>query len=229
MRNSIVIFVVLIGLAACTPTANSPMISPAHTSTSSPIKTITTTNEPIPTSTPTSTPGPASVQDMSMTKGEIVDFMVGYIVKNEIEAMIDIIEKENIPLIEEPPAQFIVVFSPISASTGEDHSRLMNALETKNAEQVWIYTDGALVSQTDTQAAIRDYQQFIGSAPRNPSIFMWGYNEFGIVSIADDGQSAEVYLAASCGSACGHGLVLVLARNKDGQWEIEDMKPIWGS
>ena len=229
MRNSNLIFVVFIGLVACVPTANSPMISPTYTNTSSPAQTITATNAQVATSTLTPVPTSAPTQDFLVIKSKVVDFMVDYIVENEIVAMIDIIGKENIPGIEKPPAQFIVIFSPIPQSIGEDYSKLMNALDTKNAEQVWIYKDGELVLQTDTQAAIRDYQEFIESAPQNPGIFMWGYNEFGILSISDDGQGAEVYLVASCGSTCGHGLVLVLVRNKDNQWEIIDVKPIWGS
>jgi len=133
--------------------------------------------------------------------------MVDYIVKNEIEAMIDIIYKEEIPLIEEPPARFIIIFSPISQPIDEDYSKLMNALETDNVEFVWVYENDELVLQTDTQAVIRDYQEFIKSAPQMPSIFTWGYNEFGIVAISDDGQKAEVYLASSCGSLCGHGIL----------------------
>lgn len=229
MRNAILVFIMLIGLVACKPIANSSMLSPVPTSTSSPTQTIIATKDPTstPTISPTSTFAPT--QDLSITKDEIVGFMVDYIVKNEIEAMIDIINKGGIPSIEKPPAQFIIILSPISQRIGEDYSKLVDALDTKNAEQVWTYENGKLASQTDRQTAIRDYQALIKNAPRMPSIFMWGNNEFGIVSISNDGQGATVYLATSCGSACGHGLVMVLVKNKDNQWEIKDIKPLWGS
>ncbi len=190
---------------------------------------------PIPTATsPSSTQAitataSETVPDPSGAKNEIVEFMLDYIVKNEIEAMIDIFNTEDVPGIEEPPATFIIIFSPVSQSPGSDDSDLMNALDTKNAEQVWVYENGSLTEPPDKQAAIQEYQDFMHNAPDFPSIFMWGYNEFGILSISDDGQQAEVYLSSSCGSLCGHGVVFTLARNGSQQWEIKGTKLIWVS
>jgi hypothetical protein len=188
MRNIILVFIVLAGLVACTPVAVSPTPSPVSTSTVSPTKTATATKEKIPTPTLTSTSTPIPTRELSITEVEIVDFMVDYVVKNEIEAMIDIIDKEDIPLIENPPSQFIIILSPILQPIGEDHSQLMNALDTENAERVWIYENGGLRTPASKQAAIQEYQEFIQNSPEFPSIFMWGYNEFGIVSISQDEQ-----------------------------------------
>ena len=229
MRNIIVVFIVLIGSVACTSTANSPTLSPASMNTSSPTEKTTATKQQIPTPTLPPTSPSVSAQDLAIIKGEIVDFMVDYVVTNEIEAMIDIINNEDIPLIENPPAQFIIILSPISQPIGGDYSKLMNALDTINAEQVWIYEDGDLLTPTGKQTAIQEYQEFIQNASEFASIFMWGYNEFGVVRISDDGQEAEVYLAASCGSLCGHGVVLLLVKNSENLWEIKDFIPIWGS
>ena len=113
MRNLNLIFVVFIGLAACVPTDKSPKMSPTNTYTSSPAQTITATIQQVATVTLTPVPTSAPTQDLSIIKSEIVDFMLDYIVENEIVAMIDIISRENIPGIEKPPAQFIVIFSPI--------------------------------------------------------------------------------------------------------------------
>ncbi len=169
-------------------------------------------------------------QARSSAKDEIVDFMVDYIVKNEIEAMIAFVKNTRPSPVEKPPAQFIIVFSPIPGPVGGDSSQWMNALDTKNAEKVWIYEDGTLSSPADAQAAIANYRtEYIQNAPSYPGIFMWGYDEFGIVSIADDGRSAQVYLADSCGSVCGHGILFTLGKNANGRWEIQDEESIWGS
>ena len=229
MRNIVLAFFIFLSLTSCVSNTNLPTMVPKSTSTPSPTKLVISTNVPtlMPTLTPITTP--AQAQYSPVTHDEIVDFMVSYIVENEIEAMIDIINSEDIPLIDKPPAQFIVISSPISQTIENDYSNLMNALETRNAEKVWIYQDSELTLQADAQKAIQDYQEFIRSAPKNPSIFMWGYNEFGIVSIADDGKKAKVYLAATCGSLCGHGLLMFLEKNGDDQWELIDILSIWGS
>jgi len=160
---------------------------------------------------------------------ELVDFMVDYVVKNEIEAMIDIIAKEDIPMVEEAPTRFIIVASPILQPIGEDYSNWMNALDTDNAEQVWIYEAGKLIVQADKQRAISDYRDLMNSAPMMPGIFTYGYNEFGIISLSDDGQQAEVYLVAICGSVCAHGIILMMERSPDSPWEVRDIKGLWGS
>lgn len=229
MRKTLLFSLVMIGLVACTPGTNSPTPSPMYTNTLSPTNTLSETKEYQPSPTVPATATSTTVKNLTTTKNEIVDFMIAYIVENEIEEMIDIIDKENVPLIDKPPDHFIVILSPISQPIDEDYSKLQDALDTKNAEKVWIYKNGELVSQTDGQTAIQDYQAFIKNAPQYPSIFMWGYNEFGIVSISDDGKEAKVYLASTCGSLCGHGIILFLEKNKDNKWQLKDMTPLWQS
>jgi hypothetical protein len=160
----------------------------------------------------------------------IVEFMVEYIVKNNIEATIDIIATQKPPLIDKPPAQFIIVYSPISAPIDGDYSKLVNALETKHAKRVWIYEKGNLTTPVDMQKAIEDYyHNHIQNAPQNPPIFTWSYDEFGIFSISEDVQSAEVYLVDTCGTLCGSGIVLKLAVGDDGTWYLKDIVALWGS
>jgi hypothetical protein len=220
-----ILLVALIGvlLGSCTPGTNSPVIPSTYTNTLQPAETDTPTLAPSPTSTLVLT------QVSSMGEDEIVGFMVDYIVKNEIEATLEIIKTEKPPMIK-PPAQFIIIYSPISENFNGDFSGQVNPLDAKNAKKVWIYENGNLTSPADSQSAIKDYvQNFIENAPSVPGIFQWGYDEFGIVSISNNGQSAEVYLTDSCGSVCGQGDRLFLEKNKDGLWELKDTKLIWGS
>ena len=61
----------------------------------------------------------------------------------------------------------------------------------------------------------------------NATIKSWGYYEFGILSVKDAGQTAEVYVGVACGPLCGHGTLCTLQRNAAGQWEITDSTGLW--
>jgi len=160
----------------------------------------------------------------------LAEFMQNYIVENEIEPMIDIIETEDLPGINAPPDAFLIVWSPIRPEKIEsrDLEDVMAWLDTSQALQAWLYKDGRLIEQDDAQTAVAEYRQkYIDPAPSFPSIFMWGSYEFGIISRSD--QEARVYLSASCGSLCGQGIVFTLQRTSEGQWEIIDQEAIWVS
>ena len=60
-------------------------------------------------------------------------------------------------------------------------------------------------------------------------IWAWGYYEFGVVAMADDKQSAKVYVGASCGPLCGHGFYYTLQRSPSGKWWITDAEHLWQS
>jgi hypothetical protein len=156
---------------------------------------------------------------------EIVTFMIEYITENEIEPMIDIIAEEDIPLIDTPPDEFIIIWLPPSATRGEDP---WHWLDDEQPNGVWLYSDGD-VSEREA-GAIEEYrQEYIEPDDGWASIFQWGYYEFGLLSISENEQDAEVYLSATCGSLCGHGVVLTLQRSSGGVWEIVNTEVLWVS
>ena len=141
--------------------------------------------------------------------------------------MIDIIETEDIPLIESPPEAFIIIWEP---ATRDETQAPWNWLDRENPNRVWLYRKGQITVEEDGRAAIQSYQQeYIENRPEMPSIFTWGYYEFGIVSLSEDGKRAEVLYTAWCGYACGHGILFTLARDNTGDWAIIGMMPLGGS
>jgi hypothetical protein len=164
------------------------------------------------------------------TPGEeetLVAFMRDEIVKNEIEGMIDYIKTQSIPGIETPPEAFLIVWRPVIPAEGQGQED-MPSLDTSRVSRVWLYKGGRLTVQEDGQKAVDDYQhKVIDPAPSDPSIFMWGYYEFGILSRSE--KEARIYLSASCGSLCGHGLIYTLQRAGSGEWKITDQKELWMS
>jgi hypothetical protein len=93
---------------------------------------------------------------------------------------------------------------------------------------VWWYTDGQLTETEDKLKSIEEYRQRYMQDAKS-DIWAWGYYEFGIVSIADDLQSAKVYVGASCGPLCGHGMYYTLQRSPSGKWWITDSQNLWVS
>ncbi len=178
-------------------------------------------NKFIPTPSPTPDPRTKTEESLSV-------FMQNYIIDNEIVPMLDIFKTENIPGLDAPPEAQIIVWSPIIADY--QTSDPFNWLDTPNAYKVWKYGDKGLVVQEDEQGAIADYQhKYMNNNPSIPSIFTWGYYEYGIVSITEDLKSSKVYLSASCGSACGHGILFTLKLNDKAEWEISELQAMWGS
>jgi hypothetical protein len=178
------------------------------------------------TSSPTSTPAPVPTPENQLEES-LVAFMLDYVAENEIEAMIDFIETEGLPLIESPPEAFIIVWSSTFEEQGDYP---WEWLDTERPNRVWLYNDGDQKIQEDKRRAIENYQQkYIETSPASPSIFQWGYYEFGILSISEEQQEAEVYLHATCGSLCGHGILFTLKLNSDGMWEIVDQEGLWVS
>jgi hypothetical protein len=65
----------------------------------------------------------------------------------------------------------------------------------------------------------------------NPAsdIFAWGSYDFGIVKLSSDFLSADVYIGASCGPLCGHGVMYKIQRSPSGEWWIYDSMHLWQS
>ena len=86
-----------------------------------------------------------------------------------------------------------------------------------NIEQpikVWIYEGDQLTEAADPGEAIEQYQQDHMTAA------IYGLYDLGILSVAEDGQQAEVYVGFDCGFDChGHAYYYFLERNEMGQWE----------
>ncbi len=163
--------------------------------------------------------------EQSFLEESVVTFMLNYIMENEILATIELIKQINDPIINHPPEAFIIIWSSLNESRSEDP---YTWLDTQNPKLVWIYKNGSLSLQENKRKEIENYlNQYIKSSSRYPGIFTWGYNEFGILSITFD--KAEVYLAATCGSSCGHGVVFTLSKGENYNWKIDDVKVMWGS
>lgn len=167
------------------------------------------------------TPVPAPV-DKAQAEKEIVDFLVDFIVKEEIVGTVDYIR--NTGWGSEPPAANLIVWAPAL----EPKEGSFAFLQSDQPTQVWWYADGQLTEKDDQLKSIEDYKQRYMQDAKS-DIFAWGYYEFGIVSLADDMASAKVYVGASCGPLCGHGFYYTLQRSPSGKWWIVDAQHLWQS
>ncbi|HET7378033.1 MAG TPA: hypothetical protein VFK30_15075, partial [Anaerolineae bacterium] len=101
-------------------------------------------------------------------------------------------------------------------------------LQSDQPTRVWWYAENQLTETEDKLTSIQKYRQLY-MQKTSPDIWAWGYYEFGIVSIADDLQSAKVYVGASCGSLCGHGFYYTLRRSPAGKCWITKGEHLWQS
>ncbi len=219
MRRYTVLLVLI--LAACN--ATSPvMTSATQTPTAQAAATAQPTSTPSPQPTATSIPAPNS----PAIEGEIVSFAVDYIVTAEIRDMADFIEKTNDPMLPEPPKASIIVYGPIIYAP--DHPEWGPNIDEKQPIKVWWYEDDKL-AETDqkTEAMYRYHEEYMKK--QGVGRFDWSYYAFGIVSVAQDGQQAELYLGTSCGSLCGHGTIYKIRREGPGKWVITGQEFLWGS
>ena len=151
---------------------------------------------------------------------ELVAFMLDHIVTEYAAANRTYIApgEQREPVAIHVPS--IIIWAP----PAKDWDSPGEILKLDQPIQVWSYRDGSLSEQSDQLAAIQRYRQDVMNYPENE---YWGYYTFGIFSIADDGQQAEVYLGASCGPMCGSGVMLTLQRNASGDWEISETELVW--
>jgi hypothetical protein len=157
-------------------------------------------------------------------ENEIVSFMLDFIVQQEIGGTADYIENSTQPWVDAPPEANIIIWAPKKANP----ERSSHPLNADKPIKVWWYADNQLVEARHKRAAI---EQYVNDYMEHPSsnIWAWGYHEFGIMSVAKDGQMAEVYVGVSCGPLCGHGYFYTLQRSASGQWMIIDAQRAWVS
>jgi len=105
---------------------------------------------------------------------------------------------------------YLIVWSPVQGSQ-ESPNLSMNI---EQPIKVWIYEGDQLIEAADPGEAIEQYQQDHMTAA------IYGLYDLGILSVAEDGQQAEVYVGFDCGFDChGHAYYYYLERNEMGQWE----------
>jgi hypothetical protein len=160
------------------------------------------------------------VLDRQQVEHELVAFMLDYIVQQQIP--------ENMPYIPPedrsangPPAVVSII---IQAPPGEDPDSSHNTLDLTQPIRVWLYTDNQLYEAIDRAETIAQYRR--DYMDHNTSQH-WGYYDFGIISISDDGQQAKVFWEVSCGMMCGHGYMNILDRTATGIWEITGAEWMW--
>lgn len=163
---------------------------------------------------------PSAALNQKEVEAELVAFFLDYIIRQQIP--------ENMPYIppedrspDGPPAVVSII---IQAPPGEDPDSSHNTLDLTQPIRVWLYSENQLyeaIERTETIEQYRqDYMDFQNSQ-------YWGFYDFGIISISEDGQQAKVFWEVSCGSMCGHGFMNILERNADGKWEITGAEWMW--
>ncbi len=170
---------------------------------------------------PTPVPPPA---DAAQVEIEIVDYLVDFIVRQEIGGTADYIRNSGQPWVSSPPKANIIVWAPANDTPGSG----IEFLQSDKPTRVWWYADNKLTETDDKLKSIEEYQQrYMKNA--SSDIWAWGYYEFGVISVADDKQSAKVYVGASCGPLCGHGFYYTLRRSPSGKWWISKAEHLWQS
>ena len=150
---------------------------------------------------------------------ELVTFMLDYLLSQEIP--------KNLPYI--PPEEratsgpTAVVSIIIQAPPGEDPEPGENPLDLTQPVRVWLYKDNQLYEAIDTAETIAQYRQDHMNFQVSQT---WGFYDFGIISISEDGQQAKLFWEVSCGIDCGHGYLYILERSAQGKWEITGSE--WG-
>ncbi len=170
---------------------------------------------------PTPLPPP---ENAAQAQQEIVDFLVDFIVQEEIGGTANYIRNSGQPWVTEPPKANLIVWAPAAENAGSS----FNFLKSDQPTKVWWYANDQLTETEDLIKSITEYKDRYMQKPAS-DIWAWGYYEFGIVSIGEDNQSAKVYVGASCGPLCGHGFFYTLQRGPNGKWWIAKSEHLWQS
>lgn len=157
-------------------------------------------------------------------KEELVSFILDFIIKNEIGETADFLQTSGSPWVDAPVKANLIIYAPAL----ENPEQLSRPIDSKNPLTVWWYEENKLIKVDNMQKAIDEYQKiYVDNA--SSSIFAWGRYGFGILQIGSDYRSAEVYIGASCGPLCGHGVTYKLKRSPSGEWWIYDAITLWMS
>jgi hypothetical protein len=105
----------------------------------------------------------------------------------------------------------LIVLSPVQGSQESPDWRM----NIDDPVKAWWFDGDQLTEVADPEAAIEQFRQDYMTQD------IYGLYDFGILSIAQDGQSAEVYRGYDCGFEChGTASYFILERNDAGEWEI---------
>ena len=103
----------------------------------------------------------------------------------------------------------LIVLSPVQGSQESPDWRM----NIDDPLKVWWFDGDQLTEAADPLAAIEQFRQDYMTQD------IYGLYDFGILSIAEDGQSAEVYRGYDCGFEChGTASYFILERNDAGEW-----------
>ncbi len=103
----------------------------------------------------------------------------------------------------------LIVWSPVQGSLESPDWRM----NIDDPLKVWWFDGDQLTEAADPLAAIEQFRQDYMTQD------IYGLYDFGILSIAEDGQSAEVYRSYDCGFEChGTASYFILERNDAGEW-----------
>ena len=147
-------------------------------------------------STPRLTPTPTI--DREVIQGELVATLLDRIVKTiQVRGLED---------------TYLIVWSPVQSSR-ESPTIDMDITEPI---KVWWYEGDQLTEASDPAGAIEQFRQ------EQMAVEPYRLYKFGILSVADDGKLADVYIGYDCGGLdChGRGHYFYLERNDQGTWEV---------
>jgi hypothetical protein len=175
---------------------------------------------PSPTPSPVPSPPPNPVQSQEKVEDELVAFILDYLILPESASETGSTNDFGQSWIEYIDVPSIIIWAPAN----DDPERSHETLNTTEPIKVWWFENNRLSEVTSKTEAIEQYQLDYMS---DQDAFICGYYEFGIISVAENGQEAEVYLGTVCGRLCGNGTIYTLQRNEFGQWEITDSELLW--
>ena len=165
-------------------------------------------------------PTPSPPLSRQQAEHELITFMLDYIVTQQIPENLPYIPPEERSISGPPALVSIIILAP----AGENPEPGQNPLDITRPVRVWLHKDHQLYEAIDKTETIEQYRQ---DYMIFQDLHYWGFYEFGIVSISDDGQQAKVYWEVSCGMNCGHGYLHILERNAQGKWEITGSEWSW--
>jgi hypothetical protein len=159
----------------------------------------------------------------AQARHEIGSFVLDYILHMDwrVRAGTPAVAAIAQPFTAVPPDAEIIVWAPPL----EDHQDYP-ILRVDAPLRVWWATGNELTEVTgDKAAAIEQYRQ----TRMQDSQEIWGYHEYGILSISDGNTKAEVYVGILGGPLAGTGTIYSLVRSLSGSWTITESRLVWVS
>lgn len=165
------------------------------------------------------TPIPTAV-DRTHAEEEIASFMLDFIVNEEMTGKAERYRTGIELPYHIPMGPDLIVYAPPDFATTDP----MHPTNPANPIQVWWFDNGRLNEEKDKHKLIKEFNKLVDQyiSTDQWQTKGWGYYEFGILTISDDYQSAEVYL-----SAFSFGVKYFLIRSPSGGWWIYHAEPLW--